>query len=205
LTKFARITSVCAALLFSAVVHAQQIDVTLGGSTTLSTKSTSASEAYLPPAEKGGLYPSAGADILLHKHFGFNAEVAVRAKEGLYNGYQGYRPIFVDVNAIYVPRLSLKAHAEFMAGIGGERTLFYNPSSVSYGQSGTCNPAYTQCVTYLNANHFLFHVGGGIRYDIWRQFFIRPEAHLYVIPNNTPFNSNYVGRVGVSIGYKFNR
>jgi hypothetical protein len=205
LTKFARITSVTIALLFAAFLHAQQIDVTVGAGTTLSSKSTSASAAYLPPPEKGGLYPSVSADVILHKHFGFNAEVAVRAKEGLYNGFQGYRPIFFDANAIFVPRLSFKAHAEFMAGVGGVRTLFYGQSSGSYGQSGSCNPVYTQCLTYLNTNHFLAHVGGGIRYDIWRQFFIRPEAHLYIVPNNTPFNSNYVGRVGVSIGYKFDR
>jgi hypothetical protein len=198
LTKFARFTSFSAVLLFAAFVSAQQIDVALGGSTTLSTKSTSASEAYLPPAEKGGLYPSLSVDTIFHKHFGFNAEVAMRAKQGIYNGFQGYRPIFFDANAIYVPRISAKASAEFMAGVGGERALFY-------GQSGACNPAYTVCLTYLSANHFLAHVGGGIRYDVWRNFFIRPEAHLYLIPNNTPFNSNYVGRVGVSIGYRFDR
>jgi hypothetical protein len=206
LTKFARIISVCAVLLFAALVHAQQIDIAVGGNTTLSTKNTSASAAYLPPPEKGGLYPSLSADVILHKQFGINAEVALRAKEGLYNGFQGYRPIFFDANAIYVPRLSFKAHAEFMAGVGGERTLFYGQSSGAYGQSGSCNPVYASgCLTYLNTNHFLVHVGGGIRYDIWRKFFIRPEAHLYIVPNNTPFNSNYVGRVGVSIGYKFDR
>ncbi len=179
LTKFARFISVCAVLLLATFVHAQQFDITLGGSTTFSTKSTTASEAYPPPAEKGGLYPSLSADVIFHKHFGFSAEVAVRAKEGLYNGFQGYRPIFYDANAIFVPRLTPKAHAEFMVGVGGERTLFYGQSSGAYGQSGSCNPIYTQCLTYLNTNHFLVHVGGGIRYDIWRQFFIRPEAHLY--------------------------
>lgn len=200
--KFARFIS-AAIVLLSAFASAQQIDVTVGGSTALSTKNTSASQTYLPPAEKSGLYPSVSADYIFHKNFGFNAEVAVRAKEGLYNGFQGYRPIFFDANAIFVPRISAKAHAEFMAGVGGVRTAFYNQSG-SYGQSGSCNPIYANgCLTYLSTTHFLAHIGGGIRYDVWRSFFIRPEAHLYLIPNNTPFNSDYVGRVGVSIGYRF--
>jgi hypothetical protein len=128
--------------------------------------------------------------------------VAVRAKEGLYNGFQGYRPIFFDANALFVPRISAKASGEIMAGVGGVRTLFYDHSG-SYG-SGSCNPIYGNgCLTYLNNIHFLAHIGGGVRYDVWRKLFIRPEAHLYLIPNNTPFHSDYVGRLGVSVGYRF--
>ena len=32
------------------------------------------------------------------------------------------------------------------------------------------------------------HFGGGIRYYIYGHFFVRPEAHLYMIHNNQEFS-----------------
>jgi hypothetical protein len=191
LRKFALITFACTIASFA---HAQQIDVALGVGAILSSKYNTASQAYLPPAEKGGTYPSFSADVIFKNRIGFSGEVAVRAKQGLYNGYQGFRPIFYDINALFAPRLGEKASAEFMAGIGGESIRFYD-------RFGNCN--YLTCPTHVNSNHLLAHVGGGVRYYFWYSFFVRPEAHLYWINKNTQFSSNYVGRIGASVGYTF--
>jgi hypothetical protein len=192
LRKFALILFACALASFA---RAQQIDLAVGDSTTVSSKYSSSSQAFPLGSEKGGAYPSFSADVIFKNRFGVNAEVAVRAKQGLYNGYQGFRPVFYDVNAIFAPRLSEKLSADLMAGVGGESVIFYN-------RYASCSPYYPSgCVTHISSTHVLAHVGGGVRYYFWHSFFIRPEAHLYLIPNNTQFNSNYVGRVGVSVGY----
>ena len=180
-------------------MRAQQIDVAVGASTLLSAKYTSSSQSYLPATEKGGAYPSFSADVLLKKHFGLEGEFAFRAKQGLYNGYQGFRPVLYDVNALYAPRLGDKITADLMAGIGGERVIFYNRFATC---GSTYGPSYVSgCTVFISSNHLLGHVGAGVRYYFWHNFFVRPEAHLYFIHNNFEFNSNYVGRLGVSLGY----
>jgi hypothetical protein len=181
--------------LFASFAYAQQLDFAVGASALLSSTYNSASQTYLPPAEKGGTYPSVSADVLFKSRIGFNGEVAFRAKQGLYNGYQGFRPVFYDANGVFAPRVGKKLTAELMAGVGGESVIFYN-------QYATCNSYYfSGCRTNVSSNHFMIHIGGGVRYYFWHSFFVRPEAHLYVIPNNVQFNSNYVGRIAVSIGY----
>ena len=189
------ITSACMVLWLAGLGRAQQTDFTVGANAVLSSNYNSASQTYLPPAEKGGTYASVSADILFKNRVGFNGEVALRAKQGLYNGYQGFRPVFYDFNGVFAPRLSRKVSAELMTGVGGESILFYN-------RYATCNSNYfSGCSTQASSNHLLIHIGGGVRYYFWRSFFVRPEAHLYLIHNNVQFNSDYVGRVGVSIGY----
>jgi len=189
----ALITSACVVLWFASLGQAQQTDFAVGANAALSSTSNSASQTFLPPAEKGGTYASASADIIFKNRFGFNGEAAFRAKQGLYNGYQGFRPVFYDFNGVFAPRLGRKVSAELMAGVGGESILFYN-------RYATCN-YFSGCTTQASSNHLMIHVGGGVRYYFWRSFFVRPEAHLYLIHNNVQFNSDYVGRIGVSIGY----
>ena len=189
------ISSAWVVVLCASLGHAQQTDFTVGANALLSSAYNSASQTYLPPAEKGGTYASVSADILFKNRVGFNGEVAFRAKQGLYNGYQGFRPVFYDFNGAFAPRLGRRVSAELMAGVGGESILFYN-------RYATCNSHYfSGCLSHASSNHFMIHIGGGVRYYFWRSFFVRPEAHLYVIQNNVQFNSDYVGRVGVSIGY----
>ncbi len=193
--KFAPITLACTVLLFACCAHAQQIDIAVGDSALLSSAYNSSSQAYLPPAEKGGTYPSLSADVIFKNRIGFSGEVAVRAKQGLYNNYQPFRPILYDVNALFAPRFGDRITAELMGGVGSESLRFYNAN-------GSCG-YQTGCLIHVSSNHLLVHAGGGVRYYFWRSFFVRPEAHLYWIHKNTQFNSNFVGRVGASIGYTF--
>ena len=189
------LASACTVVVFAGYARAQQIDIAAGGGTLFAASPTSASQAFPPPAEKGGTYPSISAEAVFKNHFGFNAEVAFRYKQGLYNGYQRYRPIFSDVNGVFAPRIGPKTSADFMAGFGLETLPFYN-------QFGNCSEV---CPTSISTNHFLLHAGGGMRYYFWRQFFARPEAHYYYVVGNTEFHSGNVLRLGASIGYSFGR
>jgi hypothetical protein len=191
-TSFLRLACVLAALVgFS---PAQQIDFAVGGSTLWSTKPLTASQAFLPPAEKGGIYAGASLQYLTEKRLGINVEGAFRATEGLYNGYQYYRPALYDVNAVYARHMAPKIRADFMAGVGGETLLFYQQTNCIYSSG---------CRTYVNNTHFLVHAGVGVRYYVWRTFFVRPEAHYYYIHNNFEFHSDHVFRIGASIGHTF--
>ena len=191
-TSFLRLACIVAALVPFA--PAQQIDFAVGGSTLWSTKPLTASQAFLPPAEKGGVYAGASLQYITERRLGINVEGAFRAKQGLYNGYQYYRPALYDVNAVYAHRMAPKIRADFMAGAGGETLLFYQQTNCNYGGG---------CRTYINNTHFLVHAGVGVRYYFWKTFFVRPEAHYYYIPNNFEFHSDHVFRIGASIGHTF--
>jgi hypothetical protein len=173
----------CAAVALASFARAQEIDIMAGGGTLFSSKSTSSSQAYIPPPEKGGTYPSVGAEAIFKNHFGLNAEVAFRYHEAFYNGYQHFRP---------GPRTSV----DFMTGFGLENLSFYN-------QFVNCNGL---CPTFISSHHFLLHAGAGVRYYFWRHFFVRPEAHYYYIVGNIDqFHSGNILRLGASIGYSFGR
>jgi len=184
----------CALTCLSAFAPAQQVDFGVGGSTLWSPKPLNASEAFIPPAEKGGTYINASLQYLTERRWGLNVEGAFRAKEGLYNGYQHYRPILYDVNGVYAHRLASKTRGDFMAGLGGQTLLFYSTTDCTYAGG---------CRTNVNSTHFLLHAGVGVRYYFWRTFFVRPEAHYYYIHNNFEFHSDHVFRVGASIGHTF--
>jgi len=173
---------------------AQQVDLAASGSILLSPGPLNASQAYLPPAETGGIYAGASLQYLTEHRWGVNLEGVFRAKEGLYNGYQYYRPIIYDINGVYAHRLAAKTRGDFIAGVGGQTVLFYNTTDCTYT---------TSCSTYVNSTHFLLHAGFGVRYYFWRTFFARPEINYYYIHNNSEFHSDHVFRAGVSIGHTF--
>jgi len=175
---------------------AQQIDLAAGASTLWSSKPHTASEAFLPPAESGGTYAGASLQYFGERRVGINIEGTFRVKEGLYNGYQFHRPILYDVNAVYAHRLATKMRGDLMAGVGGETLLFYNQTNCNFSSG---------CRVHVNDTHFLLHFGVGVRYYVWKNFFVRPEAHYYFIPNNSEFHSDHVLRVGASIGHTFQR
>ena len=184
----------CLFVALASLARAQQIDLAGGASTLWSTGSLSASEAFIPPALKSGTYANGSLQYLGERRLGLNLEGAARVKEGLYNGYQFYRPILYDANAVYARRMTPKIRADLMAGVGGETLLFYNTTNCTYGNG---------CRVNVNNTHFLMHFGVGLRYYFWRTFFIRPEGHYYLIPNNFEFNSDHVFRMGASIGHTF--
>lgn len=200
--KLAFFATVFSILLVPSLSSAQQADAMLGFGTILATGTnntaactTTFTSSCVGP-EKGGLYTTISGDVIFHKRIGFNFEANWRTKQGLdfANGGQYYRPLLFDFNGVYQPRISKKIGADLMGGIGWQSTRFYQ-----YTNTTSC-VFFNAC--YTSNNHFLVHVGGGLRYYVWGNFFVRPEAHFYHILNNTDvFTNSNVVRVGASIGY----
>jgi hypothetical protein len=202
LRKFALLASICT-FLSATLAHAQQFDIALGGSTLLSSSRPSDLVTFHPPVEKGGTFVSVSGDFVgfRKRRVGLNIETAWRYRQANYpdNG-ETYRPIFTDVNALFQPRMG-KIHGrqvglDLMGGIGVASTRFDLPNAYS------CN-SNTGCINFASSNHFMEHLGAGVRYRVWRKFFIRPEIHYYHVQNYVEFNSGSVFRVGASLGYTF--
>lgn len=182
--------------MLATAVSAQQMDVAFGVTTiSAPSYSTTTSPSSFPAASlTGGAYPSLSGDFLLHKNFGVMGEISWKASQGIYDGYQPYRPILWDFNGVFVPRLGRHAAAELSAGIGAESIRFYN-------NFYTCN--YFSCTNYSTNTHFLGQFGGGLKLYARGGFFVRPEVHLYLVNNNVEFTSSHFARYGASIGYTF--
>ena len=196
--RFALVVFACTLVAAARMACAQQVDFAVGGSTVWSPQNTTAAIGFLPPAMRGGVYPSATLQYLSPRRLGLNAEFAFRDKRAIYNGFQPYRPFLYDVNAVYATRFADQISGDFMAGVGGQTVLFYN-------EFGNCTLTSGGCITHLNSTRLLFHAGAGVRYYFWRNFFARPEAHWYYVVNNTQFHSNNLFRVGVSVGHTWGR
>lgn len=195
--KLALFAPLFAFLVFAQFASAQQIDAFLGGGTLLSSGTCNDLTGLCP--EKGGLYINLGGDAVFYKRIGINVETAWRATQGVYiPQFENYRPILTDFNLLYQPRVGKKVGLDLMAGIGAGDTRFYAP--------GASSPGYAN---YVSTDHFMEHLGGGIRFYPWKHIFIRPEIHYYHIQNNNNlnnngyFSTNNVFRAGASIGYTF--
>jgi hypothetical protein len=175
---------------------AQEVNFAVGGSTLFASKPNNASIAFPPPEERGGVYPGASLEYVRPDHFGFQAEFSYRYHKAEYDGYQPYRPIIYDVNGVYAATIDSKTKLDFLAGVGGQTTIFYNDVNGCYGNGGIC-------ILHVNSTHFAVHLGFDVRRYIWRKFFVRPELNYYRVINNSEFNSDNLFRFGASIGYTF--
>jgi hypothetical protein len=180
--------------LIQGTVHAQQFDVAFGVGTLTAPSASTATGNHQPVSLTGGAYPVFSADILLKHRFGVSGELAWRGSRNLYAGFQPYRPLFYDFNGIYAPKLGKSAAAELSAGIGWESLRFYQ---------GFTSCGAISCTDFVSSNHFMGHFGAGLRYYFRGNFFVRPEADLYLINNNQEFSSPRATRFGVSLGYSF--
>lgn len=177
--------------------HAQEsfdIGFAVSGLTAPS-NNTSGSLLFPTPSIGGGTYLGFNGDYLFKKNFGVGGEINWRAHQNIYNGFQPYRPLFWDFNAIYAPKLGPRVTAELLAGIGVESVRFYN-------NFYTCS-YITGCTNYTSSNHFMGDFGGGLRLYVKGGLFLRPEARFYLVHNNVEFNSNHSTRYGVTLGYSF--
>ena len=174
--------------------HAQQIDAAFGVGTVTSPSASSASGDHSAQSLGGGAYLNFSGDFAFKNNVGFQAEVAWRASQNLYQGFQPYRPILYDFNLLYAPRFGKVVQPELLAGIGGESIRFYQPFT-------SCT--FFSCSNFVSNNHFLAHIGGALRFYIIPSIFVAPEAHAYFIHNNEEFSSNHAQRYGIKIGYTF--
>jgi hypothetical protein len=198
LRKFAIVATVFAFFALADLASAQQADAMLGFGTVVSPGAPACGSSFSAVStcpETGGLYTNISADVIFHRRMGFGFDAAWKTTQGAYPGTgQPFRPILFDLNAVYQPKLSKKAGADLMGGIGWQTTRFYGyvPTSGCV-YSGAC---------YQSSNHFLVDLGAGLRYYVWGHVFVRPEVRYYKIFNNTSdFTSGNVIRVGASIGY----
>jgi hypothetical protein len=194
LRKLSLMAVLAVLVLIQGTVHAQQFDVGFGVGTLTAPSASSASGSHQAVSLTGGAYPVFSADILLKQRFGISGELAWRASQNLYAGFAPYRPLFYDFNGIYAPKLGKHAAAELSGGIGWESLRFY--------QGFTSCGAFS-CTDFVSSNHFMGHLGAGLRYYFRGHFFVRPEADLYLINNNQEFSSARATRFGVSLGYSF--
>jgi len=173
---------------------AQQIDVAVAAGSLRGANATTNSLGYVP-GEGGGTYVGINGDVIFLKNLGVQGDVFWKAGQGLYAGAVPDRPIFWDINAIYLRHLMPRVTAEAVGGIGVASVRFY---------SGTVNCSfYGNCSDYVSSNHFQGDVGGGIRFYVWRKVFVRPEVRLYLVHNNLEFSSSFPLRYSGSIGYTF--
>lgn len=193
------VASSCVLFAVTSTAYAQQFDIafgygTLGGNPASdATAADVASGTHAAQSISGGGYPSFSGDFLfIKKYLGVGGEVTWRAHQNIDQFFQPYRPILYDFNVIYAPAIGKHAQVEVQGGIGAESLRFYSPVFV-------CN--FFGCTNYSSSNHFLTHVGGGLRLYVWRSVFIRPEAHYYFVNNNFEFAGPRVTRYGVSLGY----
>jgi len=201
LRKLAFLALVFSFFALATLASAQQADAMLGFGTIVGTSSSGNScvvtfTSSCVGKETGGLYTTISGDVIFRKHIGFNIEGNWRTKQALdlANGGQLYRPILLDFNGDYQPRITKKVGIDLLGGVGFQSTRFY-----AYNNSSNCL-VFGSC--YSSNDHFLVHFGGGIRYYFFGNGFIRPEVHFYHILNNTDvFNNTNVIRVGASIGY----
>ena len=194
LRKLIVMAGLCVFFIMQKPAQAQEFDAAFGVGTVTAPSASTASGNHSFESLRGGAYPSFSGDFLFKGRLGVQGEVAWRASRALYGGFQPYRPIFWDFNGIYVPKLGKFAAAELMAGIGVESLRAYQ---------GFTSCSFTGCTDYSSTNHFMGHVGGGLRLYADGHFFVRPEAHLYLVRNNIEFSSNRLTRFGISLGYNF--
>jgi hypothetical protein len=185
----------CAALAaLSNSAQAQKIDFAFGVSTVTAPSASSADSSHAPVSLTGGTYPGFSGDVLFFHNFGIGSEIYWKASRGSYGGDPTlpFRPIFFDFNAVYSPKLASHAYLELIGGIGALDTHIYC--------SGCGNGFNTN---YASDKHFMGDFGAGIKFYPKGNFFVRPEARLYLVNNNLNFSSARVTRYGLSIGYTF--
>jgi len=196
------LSAVCLVLAaFSSSAEAQKIDIAFGVSTTDSPGASQASGNHNPASLTGGAYPGFSGDFLFWHNLGFGGEVFWKGSQGpypqaIYGSGVNYRPVFYNFNAVYAPKLASHVYAEIVGGIGAQDTHYYQ---CTFGTATSCGG--TQQVS--SSNHFDADFGGGIKFYPKGGFFIRPEARIYFVNNNTDYSSYHTTRYGVSIGYTF--
>jgi hypothetical protein len=189
------LTCACAAIsAFSNLAQAQKVDLAFGVSTIDAPGASSADSNHAPVSLTGGTYPGVSGDVLFWHNLGVGAEIYWKANQGHYGGDPTlpFRPLFLDFNAVYSPKLARHAYLELIGGIGALDTRIYCQG---------CGNGYN--TNYSSDKHFMGDFGAGLKLYPHGGFFIRPEARLYLVNNNLNFSSPRVTRYGLSIGYTF--
>jgi hypothetical protein len=176
------------------MAQAQKVDLAFGVSTVTAPSGSSADADHTPVSLSGGTYPGFSGDVLFWHNLGVGAEIYWKANQRDYAGdpTQPFRPLFLDFNAVYSPKLARHTYLELVGGIGALDTRIY---------ASGCGNGYN--TDYCVDKHFMADFGGGLKLYPKGGFFVRPEARLYLVNNNLNFSSARVARYGLSVGYTF--
>jgi hypothetical protein len=186
---------VCASVAgFSNFALAQKVDFAFGVSTVDAPGASAASGNHQPVSLTGGAYPGFSGDVLFWHHLGIGGEIYWKANQGSYGGDPTlpFRPLLLDVDAVYSPKLASHTYLELDGGIGALDTRIYCQG---------CGNGYN--TNYSSDKHFMADFGAGLKFYPKGGFFVRPEAKLYLVNNNLNFSSPRITRFGLSIGYTF--
>jgi opacity protein-like surface antigen len=146
-----------------------------------------------------GLFMSFGGDVMVHKHFGFGANVSIQPMKRDYGPIQ-YRQLFYDFDGIYAPIATKRVSLRLEGGAGGANTNF------SYSQNSCVGTAVcsTTAQSIGSSSHFQVHAGVGVQFSITDHIFIRPQFDYHYVPNLTQqFGSNSVPQGTIYVGYNF--
>jgi hypothetical protein len=190
------LTCACAAIsAFSNFAQAQKVDLAFGVSTVDAPGPSSANGVdHQPVSLTGGTYPGFSGDVLFWHNLGVGAELYWKATQGNYanDPTTPFRPLYLDFNAVYSPKLARHAYLELVGGIGALDTRVY---------CNGCGNGYN--TNYFSDKHFMGDFGAGLKLYPRGGFFVRPEARFYLVNNNLNFSSARAARYGLSIGYTF--
>ena len=150
----------------------------------------------------GGFFDTIGADVIFYHNLGVGAEVSFRNSKGPYAGLE-YRPTFYDVNAVYQPvLLSRRLTPEIQAGFGRANvSLFYTPRFCLTYQEG-CRSTTAEVTS---ASHLQLHFSAGLRYYVYKSFFVRPQVDIRWVHNFSYFGSSLVPEYTLAFGYTIRR
>jgi Outer membrane protein beta-barrel domain len=185
----------CASLAtFSSFAQAQKVDLAFGVSTVNAPGASAADSNHAPVSLTGGTYPGFSGDVLFWHNLGIGGEIYWKADQGNYGGDPTlpFRPIFLDFDAVYSPKLASHTYLELDGGIGALDTRIYCQG---------CGNGYN--TNYSSDKHFMGDFGAGLKFYPKGGFFVRPEAKVYLVNNNLNFSSPRITRFGLSIGYTF--
>ncbi|MGH9486971.1 MAG: hypothetical protein ACRD04_05205 [Terriglobales bacterium] len=197
-TRWVLLVAVCISL--AGFSWGQSVDAYLGLGTLITGPSPLASEGV--PKLGGGAYLNAGGDIIFLPHnLGLGAQVQWRASQADYFGL-GARPVLYSFNLMWEPvPVGVSVRPDFAIGVGADNFRVYQGVE-------TCG-TFTGCTDHQSENHFLFHVGVGLKVYWGQHLFLRPAVDYYDIHDNYVFGSAGTGapeppsawQAGISIGY----
>src|SRR6202795_491015 len=119
----------CAAVAaLSNFAQAQKIDIAFGVSTVDAPGASQANGVdHQPVSLTGGTYPGFSGDVLFWHNLGIGGEIYWKANQGKYGGDPTlpFRPLLLDANAVYSPKLASHTYLELAAGLGALDTRIY--------------------------------------------------------------------------------
>jgi hypothetical protein len=178
----------------------EQIDVSVGAAGMKSSSSSNPAPGYQPQTMGGGLYGAVDGDFLWRLkpgRLGVGLDVSWRASRNLYLGYQPYRPLYFDFNAVWTAPLNQRVSYKFLAGMGAQHIFFYGVPSCAHS-------SYCPYTLYYSDQHALGTFGGSFRLYFWQNAYLEPEVRALAVQNNySDFSSTWGFRGTVSIGYTF--